>query len=249
MPRAAGAGGGGHVKRKYWAGAALVLCVLCAAALLWPKGNRVLEATRDAVENTDSAGSYACPVDFSALQAENTDIYAWLYIPGVGINEPLVQREDDSYYYLSHDSAGKKDSSGALFTEAAYNQKDFSDPAVVVYGMNTAKGRLFDGLQAAYSSPDGLKDFGEIIIYLPEETLRYQVFAACPFRSYHLLHYFNFGNENRYRAFLQAVDSVKTIDANRNRDVAITPEDPLLILSTPRTGSSNMSYLVLAKRI
>lgn len=42
--------------------------------------------------------SYHCPVDFAALQAENKDIYAWLYIPGTGINEPLVQREDDSYY-------------------------------------------------------------------------------------------------------------------------------------------------------
>lgn len=239
------------MKRSGWAGAGLVLCLLCAAALLRPKGGRVIEAARDAVENasTNSAGTYVCPVDFDVLQAENKDIYAWLYIPGTGINEPLVQREGDSYYYLSHDSAGRKDGSGALFTEAAYNQRDFSDPATVIYGMNTRRGRLFDGLQAAYSSPDGLAEFDEVLIYLPEEELHYQVFAAAPFRSCHLLHYFNFGNEKRYRAFLQVVDSVKAIDANRRKDVAVAPGDPLLILSTLRAGGSGMSYLVLAKRV
>lgn len=242
------------MKGKYWAGAAAgaVLCVLCAAFPLWPRGSRMIDRAREAVENAapfSENESYHCPVDFAALQAENKDIYAWLYIPGTGINEPLVQREDDSYYYLTHDSAGKEDQSGALFTEAAYNQKDFSDPAVVIYGKNTTKGRLFDGLQAAYSSPAGLEEFSEVIICLPEEELRYEVFAAAPFRNYHLLHYFNFDNETRYRAFLQTVDSVRTIDANRNRDVAVTPGDPLLILSTTRAGSAGMSYLVLAKRV
>lgn len=241
------------MKGKYRAGlaAVIVLCILCAAALLRPRGNEVIGQTRAAVENAARSddGSYNCPVDFAALQAKNRDIYAWLYIPGTGINEPLVQREGDSYYYLTHDSAGKKDGSGALFTEAAYNQKDFSDPAVIIYGKNTAQGRLFDGLQAAYSSPAGLEEYQEIMIYLPEKMLRYEVFAAAPFRSYHLLHYFNFENENRYRAFLQAVDSVKTMDANRNKDVAVAPGDPLLILSTTRLGAPTQSFLVLAKRV
>ena len=83
---------------------------------------------------------------------------------------------------------------------------------------------------------------------MPEEELRYEIFAAAPFRNYHLLHYFNFKNETRYRAFLQAVDSVKAMDANRNKSVTVTPDDPLLILSTTRAGRSDMSYLVLAKR-
>lgn len=241
------------MKGKYRAGlaAAAALCAVCAAVLLRPRGGQVIERTRAAVESAaqSGVGDDSCPVDFSALQAVNKDIYAWLYIPGTGINEPLVQRENDGCYYLTHDSAGKKDGSGALFTEAAYNQTDFSDPAVVIYGKNTAQGRLFDGLQAAYSSPEGLEEYREVMICLPEKTLRYEVFEAAPFRSYHLLHYFNFGNETRYRAFLQAVDSVKTMDANRNRDVAVAPGDPLLILSTTRLGAPDQSFLVLAKKV
>ena len=239
------------MKRKYWAGlaAVTVLCLLCAAVLLLLRGNRTIEQTRAAVERAAQSGDGDYSIDFYALQAVNEDIYAWLYIPGTGINEPLVQREDDSYYYLTHDSAGKKYESGALFTEAAYNQKDFSDPAVVIYGKNTAQGRLFDGLQAVYSSPEGLKEYQKVLIYLPEEVLRYEVFEAAPFRSYHLLHYFNFGNENRFRAFLQAVDSVKTLDANRNMDVTVSPGDSLLVLSTTRLGAPTQVFLVLAKKV
>ena len=239
------------MKRNYWAGlaAATVPCLLCAAVLLLSRGNRAIDQTRAAVESAAQSGDEDYSIDFSALQAVNKDIYAWLYIPGTGINEPLVQREDDSYYYLTHDSVGKRDESGALFTEAAYNQKDFSDPAVVIYGKNTAQGRLFDGLQAVYSSPEGLKEYQKVLIYLPEKVLRYEIFEAAPFRSYHLLHYFNFGNENRFRAFLQAVDSVKTLDANRNMDVTVSPGDSLLILSTTRLGAPTQVFLVLAKKI
>ena len=240
------------MKKKRQAGAAAIalLCALCAAALLWPEGIWVIEEARAAVESAppDGAGGYVCPVDFAALQNVNKDIYAWLYIPGAGINEPLVQREDDSYYYLTHNSAGREEASGALFTESAYNSRDFSAPATVIYGKNTARKRLFAELQAAYSSAEGLEEYAEIIIYLPEEELRYQVFAAAPFRSYHLLHYFNFSNEDRRRVFLQAVDSVRTVDANWNEAVGVAPGDSLLILSTTRSGNSAMSYLVLARR-
>lgn len=224
----------------------ILCCILLAAVLLWPRESHLIQETRAAVEVAEDGER---PVDFEALQKENRDIYAWLYIPGTSINEPLVQMEGDSNYYLNHNSSGKKDTAGALFTESAYNCRDFSDPAVVVYGKNSLENRLFGELQKTYSSPEGLENYSEVIIYLPEESLRFQVFAAAPFRGYHLLHYFKFSNEKRYQAFLQAIDSVKTIDANRNSEVAVSPGDPLLILSTTRQGDPSKCYLVLAKRI
>lgn len=239
------------MKRKIWIGGVIAAAlILCAAVSLWPAGGRAIEAARAAVvraaQGADAPG--VCPIDFAALQKENPDIYAWLYIPGTGINEPLLQRDGDSSYYLTHDSMGHVDEGGALFTESAYNQTDFTDSATVIYGKNRKPKRLFGSLQAMYSSAQALKEHSEVFIYMPGEAIRYEVFAAAPFRSYHLLHYFNFSNENRFRAFLQAMDSVKTIDANRNRDVTVTPGDQLLILSTTRTGDPSKCYLVLAKR-
>lgn len=230
------------MRGKYCIGAAVVLAAgfLLAAFLLWPKSGRAVEDAREAVER----GS---PVDFEALQAENKDIYAWLYIPGAGISEPLLQRDGDSGYYLTHDDTGTESAGGALFTESAYNRKDFSDTATVIYGRNQEG--PFGKLQASYSAPEDLRENGEILVYLPGETIWYQVFAAAPFRNYHLLHYFNFDNEARFRAFIQAVRSVRAIDANWCEDVAAAPGDSLLILSTNRFGSAEHSYLVLAKRL
>lgn len=230
------------MRSKCWAGAGSILaaCFLLAAFLLWPKNTRSVEEARRVAE-------HGLPVDFDALQADNADIYAWLYIPGTGINEPLLQKEGDSFYYLTHDCVGAEDSGGALFTESTYNHKDFSDTATVIYGRNQAG--PFGPLQSMYSAPEDLLEKGEIMIYLPGETIRYQVFAAVPFRNYHLLHYFNFGNESRFQAFMQAIRSVKAIDANWREDAAASPGDQLLILSTNRFGSADQSYLVLAKKL
>lgn len=230
------------MRNKCWVAAGVILsaCFLLAAFLLWPKSARAVEEARKAAE-------HGSPVDFDALQTENADIYAWMYISGAGINEPLLQREGDTFYYLTHDCVGAEDGGGALFTESAYNQKDFSDTATVIYGKNQEG--PFGQLQSVYSAPEDLMENGEIMIYLPEETIRYQVFAAAPFRNYHLLHYFNFDNETRYQAFLQAIRSVKAIDANWREDAAAGPGDRLLILSTNRFGNADQSYLVIAKRL
>lgn len=195
-----------------------------------------------------SGDGYSSPVDFESLQANNSDIYGWLYIPGTDISEPLLQRDGDDEYYLSRSSIGAMDDSGALFTESKYNGKDFNDVATVVYGKNTREGRLFSDLQTVFSSASGMKEHDEIVVYLPEEEIHYTVFAAVPFRNYHLLHYFSFNNENRYQMFLEVVDSTRTIDAHRDRSVEVAPGDQLLILSTTRSGSSSTCYLVLAKR-
>ena len=192
---------------------------------------------------------YVSPVDFAALRAGNSDVYAWLYVPGAGISEPLLQREDDSQYYLTHSSIGGTDEAGALFTESAYNSRDFSDPATVIYGRDGRPGRLFSSLQETFSSDAELAENSEVVVYLPEEEIHYQIFAAVPFRNYHLLHYFSFKNPGRYQMFLEIVDSIRTVDAHRDGSVEVTPEDQMLILSTTRKGTHNTCYLVLAKRI
>lgn len=242
------------MKRRYIAAGAALAAVL--GVIFLPRlgmiraagvEKRVRAAVAQAPLPSKTRGEgYVSPVDFAALQAGNRDIYAWLYIPGAGVSEPLLQREDDSAYYAEHNSLGGADSVGALFTDAKYSARDFSGPATVIYGKNNWTGRLFDGLQAAYSSGSGLRENSEIIVYLPEEEIRYTAFAAAPFRSYDIPYYFNFSVPGRFRTFLDLVRSVRTVDAHWNDEAGAAVEDQLLILSVPRSGDT--SYLVLAKR-
>lgn len=240
------------MKRRYvLCGAVLVACaIFLALAAGRPKMERLESEIRRAVAEAAQSGSgEPCPVDFAALQKRNGDIYGWLFLPDAGISEPLLQREGDGVFYMTHNSAGETAEGGALFTESGYNGRDLSDPATVIYGKNTEPGRLFGSLQAAFSQADAVERGSEVIVYLPGETVRYTVFAAMPFGSYHLLYYFNFSSEKRFQAFLDAASSVRTLDAHWNSHVEVTPADRLLILSTVRSGSPNESYLVLAKRM
>lgn len=226
----------------------LAAVLLAAVIFLCGCGASRLEKLEDQVRAAVAAsdGTQA-PVDFAALQAENSDICGWLYIPGTEISGPLLQSADDDTFYLTHGSAKEEDAAGALFTESAYNAADFSDTATVVYGKGTQPPELFGSLQEAYSSAAGVADHSEVVIYLPGETLRYTVFAAVPFRSYHLLYYFHFDVADRYQAFLDTAASVRSIDAYYDHALQPTPGEPLLILSTTRKGDPENCYLVLAK--
>ena len=227
------------MKRRYIVGGIAAAIVLLLAAVFLPRLGMIRAARAEKAAR--AAVAQGSDINFDALRAENSDIYAWLYIPGAGVSEPLLQREGDS-------AMGGADADGALFTDSQYSARDFSGLATVIYGKNTWEGRLFSGLQAAYSSASGLRENSEIIVYLPGEEIRYTALAAAPFRNYDISYYFNFNVPARYQTFLDLIRSIRTVDAHWNDEVEINTSDQLLILSTPRSGTANTSYLVLAKR-
>lgn len=189
---------------------------------------------------------YASPVDFEALRAANPDIYAWLYIPDTKINYPILQREDDDSYYLTHGSDGAPSKAGAVFTESTYNARDLSDPVTVIYGHHMRSGDIFGDLQKLYSAPGGMEEHQEIRVYLPERELSWRVFAAVPFNMRHILYYHDFSDPAVFQAFLDQVLSVRSINASFDETVEVSAGDQLLILSTCLQGDSKQRYLVLA---
>ena len=243
-----------------------VLCVVCGALLLQgnsapvtaePSPSSTVEATASPApaETPEPVSSqpeteepYVSPIDFASLQAANPDIYGWLEIPGTEFDFPLVQREGDDSFYLTHDSDGNESSAGAIFTESAYNSTTMEDPVTVAYGHQMHAGTMFGKLQETYSQENALEDYGEIIVYLPDREYHYQVFAAVPYDNRHILYNYDFTDSRRYNAFLNSIYEVRELGAVRNREISVTPEDHLLVLSTCLTGNDNKRYLVLAKR-
>ena len=47
-------------------------------------------------------------IDFAALQEENSDVYAWIYVPGTNVDYPVLQHPEDDTYYLEHNMDGSK---------------------------------------------------------------------------------------------------------------------------------------------
>ena len=241
-----------------------VLCVICGIAVLVGGGKTpvtadptppipvsestpVSEPVSTATSDVDSE-PYVSPIDFATLQAENPDIYAWLRIPNTEFDFPILQREGDDEFYLTHDSDGNESSTGAIFTEGSYNGKDFEDALTVAYGHQMHSGTMFGKLQATYPDPESLNTCGEIDIYLPDKEYHYQVFATVPYDNRHILYNYDDTDPRRVMAFLNSVYSVREIGANFSDSVTASGNDKILVLSTCLEGNSQKRYLVLAKR-
>ena len=82
------------------------------------------------VEETEESGSAEdFTVDFDALKQINSDIVAWIRIPGV-LDYPVVQGTDNSYY-LHHTVRKEYNIAGSIFLDAR-NTADFSDSKNII---------------------------------------------------------------------------------------------------------------------
>ncbi len=235
----------------------IALAVLIAAYLLWTFRTVTPEAppaaepaaadnTPDGTADGTAEPDYTSPIDFAALQERCGDIYAWLDIPDTDISYPVVQNADDTYY-LTRDIDGNYDAAGSLFTESAYNGTAMDDPVTVIYGHRMNSNVMFSTLQKTYSDPDSFHAHREVVLYLPEQEIHAQVFAAVPYDNRHILYNYNFESARMTRLFLNSVREVRAIGANLETEDFPEEGDRMLILSTCLQGNRQMRYLVLAK--
>lgn len=61
----------------------------------------------DPEKDDGDAGVLYVQMDLKALEKENPDTAAWLYYPALGINHPVMQDEDNTYY-IKHIFSGDK---------------------------------------------------------------------------------------------------------------------------------------------
>lgn len=182
------------------------------------------------------------PIDFEALQRENPDIYAWIRVPGTTVDYPIVQSSTDNQYYLNHAVSGEEKAEGAIFTEN-YNEKDFDDPNTVIYGHDMKNGSMFQSLHR-FMDRSFFDENREILIYLPDRILHYEIFAAYLYDNRHLLHSFDFWDQKVYQQYLDTIFSMRDMKAFVDKDVKVNTEDRILTLSTCYARMKEKRYLV-----
>ncbi len=106
----------------------------------------------------------------------NEDIYSWIYIPDTNIDYPVLQHSTDDTYYLNHNMDGTKGYPGCIYTESA-NSKEFADFNTILYGHKMKNGSMFHDLHK-YADAAFLEEHPYVYVYLPDRTLKYQIFAA-----------------------------------------------------------------------
>lgn len=188
-------------------------------------------------------------IDFAALKEKNEDVYSWIYLPGTGIDYPILQSPDteDQEYYLNNNMDRQEDIYGEIFTQC-YNKKDYTDFLTVIYGHNMRDETMFGSLKMYEDNPDMLWAHKDVYIYLPEITLSYEIFAAYPIDAVHLLYQFDQNDPKMRREYLKKIKKQGEKVASFDDDLFDTLDEDshIIALYTCYRGDPEYRFVVLA---
>lgn len=186
------------------------------------------------------------PVDFAQLQAEAPDIYAWLELPDTGIDDPVLQRAGVDLFYNSHNAYGQYYMCGAVFSQSAYNGRNFDSPMTVLYGHSTVLGQPGAFMELNNYADEAYFDaHREMRVYMPDGMYVYRIFAACVHSNEHLLYCHDFSDETQFDAFFSSLTEDTSPDSHIDAEALPQAGDKVLTLSTCYSANKNLRYLVM----
>ena len=219
----------------------IILCVmlLFGGYSLWD--SRQVYQAAEAANYTAFRPSADNTVSFAELQKMNSDVFAWLTVNDTPIDYPVTQT-DNNDKYINTNAEGQYTLSGSIFLDYR-NSPDFDDFNSIIYGHHMEKKLMFGALS----------DFGEEAY-----------FDAHPYGNLyfngrdHGLEFFAVVLTDAYDRVLFA-PAVKG-DGNREeylstiyekalyeRDLGVTAEDQIIVLSTCTSSITNGRYMLFAK--
>lgn len=171
-----------------WASMAVFLVALAWLGTMvysyWHDANRYDEISQTAFTPTDDLSDEDSlanmHVDWDALSKINSEVVAWIYVPGTRISYPVCQASDnEKYLETNFDGAqGVFTGSGTIFLDSEASP-DFSDDISFLFGHHMNDGSMFACVSdfADQSAFDAARD-----VYLLTPSCNYR------FKSFALIH-------------------------------------------------------------
>ena len=209
-----------------------------------------------AIASADEAAAEAAPyppldIDFPGLFALNSDLVAWIHMPGCNISYPVVQTSDNDYY-LNHTFLKSISSGGAVFLDTG-DHNDFSDFNSFLYGHNMQDGSMFGSLHRLWQDEELADREPFFYLYLKSGTVRkYRVV------SYYRDHgdsdsYLRMTDSAEKQAYAEMILEKSAVNPEKSPETAaetLTGDDLLVTLSTCHGGvNSGQRFLVHGKLI
>lgn len=182
------------------------------------------------------------PVSFENMKEINSDLYAWIYIPGTQVDYPIAQAADDDSFYLTHDIYKNYSIYGTIYTEKC-NSKDFNDANTLIYGHEMLNGSMFQNLHY-YEDEEYFNSNPYFYIFTENRILTYQIFSAFQYDDRHIMYAFDFTQPDEYQSFLNEAMNPQSSIANVRDGVEVTTDDKIVTLSTCDGSNSENRYLV-----
>ena len=183
-------------------------------------------------------------VDFNKLFSINKETVAWIRFDNPEkISYPIVKTGDNDKY-LRTTFEGKKNSSGAIFMDAA-NMSDFTDRNTFIYGHNMKNGSMFGQLRK-YKNQAFYKENPYFYIYTPDgKEIKYQVFAVGIVEDTDKSYMRSYADDEEYLGYLGHLQKV----SRYRTGVEVDAQSQIISLSTCTNVTDTQRLLVHGVRI
>ncbi|MBQ6930649.1 MAG: class B sortase [Clostridia bacterium] len=206
-------------------------------AMITPQSNE--QATK--VDSGDTAVGKS-PIDLPALQEINSDVYAWIRIPGTYVDYPVAQSKVDDNYYLHRSIYKKYLFAGMIYTQSC-NALDFSDPVTVVYGHNMRSTTMFTSLHY-FEDPEFFDTHDVFYIYTADRVLTYHIVSAYKYDNRHIMNAFDFSDPEVLADYQEYVLNPVSTLRNVRKGVTLDENSKLVVLSTCMSNDKSSRFLV-----
>ncbi len=183
--------------------------------------------------------------DYDSLLAINSDCIGWIRIDGTGIDYPVVQAADNSYY-LRRNFNQESAICGTIFLDYR-NDIDLTREHLILYGHQMKDGSMFKELNG-YKDKDFYTEHPEITLYLRNQKYIYDVVAVYVTNIAKSGGYYNYLHYNTRKEQIEYLQQKMAAYQLYDTGMAVTETDELLSLSTCEYSSTNGRLIVLAKR-
>lgn len=202
---------------------------------------------------TDEAISGSLPdtvVDLDLLKAKNSDVCAYIVIPGTDINSPVLKRDDSNEYYLAHDADDEDDPNGCILMDMG-NETDFTDPVTCLYAKSDDGGPFSNLIK--YYDPDFMKENELIYVYSDEYVTEYKVFAAYDTEDTERpLVKYNFYDYSEYEQYVREIFEIRDMSAVINKDIqneALSSWNIITLTGIDTSGSRQIIQAIFNGRV
>jgi len=218
----------------------IMLLVSFASYAMWDS-SQVYNAASAARYEVYKPGAEDGGESFGELQAVNPEVCSWLTVYGTNIDYPVTQGEDNMKY-VNTNAEGGYSLSGSIFLDSG-NSRDFSDFNSIIFGHHMEKRAMFG--EIGFFSDRGYFDAR------PHGNLYYD-------GSDHGLEFFAFVHADAYdttvfepgvtgREQQQAYLDGLLEKAAFTRDIGVTVNDRIVLLSTCSSDSTNGRDILIAR--
>jgi len=180
-------------------------------------------------------------LSFQELQAINPEVFAWLTVYGTHIDYP-VEQGPDNMKYINTNAKGQYSLSGGIFLDCNCD-RDFSCFPCILYGHHMEKNTMFGEIgNFADKSYFDARKHGMLYFDGREHGLEFFAFVHADAYDGSVFRTRIAGREAR-QAYLDLLLS-KALHA---RDIPVTADDRVVLLSTCSSGSTNGRDILLAR--